>query len=234
MVLRAYAWPGFLLDEPDAPQREVDALGWASRAGLPAPAVIAFDPTGADVGVPAVLMERLSGRAQTRPPTARLAEVAAEVHRTSADGFGHEFSMWCLDTSTRPPAGAAQSHLWERAQEIWRGPAPPYEPTFIHRDYHPGNVLWHRGTATGVVDWANACRGPVGVDVAHCRWNLEAWADTSVADEFVKEYERLSGTKHHPFWDIAALLQDDWDLGRPVERVLEVEARLARALAHHG
>ncbi|WP_081412680.1 phosphotransferase [Fictibacillus gelatini] len=26
---------------------------------------------------------------------------------------------------------------------------------FIHRDYHPCNVLWEDGRLTGVVDWVN-------------------------------------------------------------------------------
>jgi Ser/Thr protein kinase RdoA (MazF antagonist) len=43
---------------------------------------------------------------------------------------------------------------------------------FLHRDYHPGNLLWNDGSLSGIVDWAFSCRGPRGVDVAHTRWNL--------------------------------------------------------------
>src|SRR6478672_6894872 len=39
LVLRRYLWPGFLADEPVAPQREVDALAYAAGRGLPAPEV---------------------------------------------------------------------------------------------------------------------------------------------------------------------------------------------------
>src|SRR5215218_7839651 len=48
LVLRRYAWPGFLDDEPLAPTREVDALTLAAARGLPVPAVVAADSTGRD------------------------------------------------------------------------------------------------------------------------------------------------------------------------------------------
>jgi hypothetical protein len=55
LVLRRYVWPAFLDDEPLAPQREVEALVFAVRHGLPAPAVVAANacrgPWGCDVGI---------------------------------------------------------------------------------------------------------------------------------------------------------------------------------------
>src|SRR5687768_2596856 len=50
LVLRRYVWRGFLDAEPDAPGREADALRLADRHGLPVPAIVAADLTGADVG----------------------------------------------------------------------------------------------------------------------------------------------------------------------------------------
>lgn len=231
VVLRSYVWPGFLAEEPDAPQREVDALRWARRAGLPAPEVIGFDPTGTASGVPALVMERLPGRAIGGPPVERLAELAAQVHAVSAAGLGHDWFPWCRATSTRPPDGATDKRVWERAHELWRQSPPPYAATFVHRDLHPGNVLWRRGRPTGLVDWANACQGPSGVDVATCRWNLEDWADESAAARFVAEYERLTGLPQHPYWQLASVLEDDWDLGKPVQVVRRAERRLSRILA---
>jgi aminoglycoside phosphotransferase (APT) family kinase protein len=231
LALRAYVWPGFVADEPKAPQREVDALTWAADAGLPVPRVIASDPTGQDAGVPVLLMELIRGRAQSRPKIEVLAELAAQIHAVNADGFGHEWFPWCRDTSTRPAVGARDPHVWERAQELWREPPPPVRPTFIHRDLHPGNVLWLRGRPVGIVDWANACRGPIGVDIAHCRWNLDDWAGEAEATAFVQAYERRTGTAHHPYWDLATILEDDWDLGRPAEHVHRAKRLLQSVLA---
>jgi len=47
--------------------------------------------------------------------------------------------------------------VWERAVEISRGPAPDLPAVLLHRDFHPGNVLWRYGRVSGVVDWLGAC-----------------------------------------------------------------------------
>ena len=88
-----------------------------------------------------------------------------------------------------------------------RSQAAGARAVFIHRDYHPTNVLW-RGTAvSGVVDWINACRGPAGVDVAHCRTNLEAMYGLETADQFLARYRDVAdGFAYDPYWDIDSLL----------------------------
>lgn len=53
-----------------------------------------------------------------------------------------------------------------------RQEAPAYRGCFLHRDFHPGNVLFTGdgdGTrVSGVVDWVEASWGPADPDVAHC------------------------------------------------------------------
>ena len=232
LVLRRYVWPQFLVDEPDAPAREAAALNCAGRDGLPAPAVVASDPDGVAVGdgVPALLMSRLRGWPLADPDPAPLAALAADLHRSSAEGLGYRYSPWCRATSTRPPAGCRTPVRWAGALEIWRTAEPPYVSRLVHRDFHPGNVLWWRGRPTGVVDWVNACAGPAGIDVATCRWNLARWAGDAAADAFVAAYERLTGERHHPYWDIATVLEDDWDRIDDRARIAEAERFLVRAL----
>jgi Ser/Thr protein kinase RdoA (MazF antagonist) len=233
LVLRRYAWEQFRHDEPDAPVRELAALQHAARHALPVPAVVAADVTGADVGdgVPAILMTRIDGRAHPAPDAGRLAALAMALHRVPDDGFAHRYFPWCRATSTRPPRGCRRPHRWERALEIWHSAEPPYTARFVHRDFHPGNLLWRRGRLTGLVDWANACVGPAGMDVATCRWNLADWADTAAADAFVLAYEQASGKRHHPYWDIAKVLEDDWDVIDDARRVAQAERFLAHAMA---
>ena len=45
--------------------------------------------------------------------------------------------------------------------------------TFIHRDFDPGNVLSHRRTASGLVDWEAASVGARSMDIARCRMNVQ-------------------------------------------------------------
>ena len=92
-------------------------------------------------------------------------------------------------------------------------------------------MLWSRGSVTGVVDWANACAGAVGIDIATCRWNLQDWAGEEAATAFVAAYEELTGRTHDPYWDVAKIVEDDWDLNEEPERVWAAEELLARALS---
>jgi aminoglycoside phosphotransferase (APT) family kinase protein len=232
LVLRRYVWDQFRNDEPDAPAREVAALEHVAGRHLPVPAVVAADVTGTEVGdgVPVVLMSRLPGRAQAAPDLDRLARLGAELHQVPTSGFVHRYVPWCRATSTRPPAGCRRPDRWERALRIWHTGEPPYQPRFIHRDFHPGNVLWQRGRLTGLVDWANACVGPPGIDVATCRRNLAAWATPDAADAYVAAVDRVSGVAHHPYWDIAGVLEDDWDLIDDPRRIVPAEDFLGRAL----
>lgn len=232
VVLRRYVWPGFLIAEPDAPAREAEVLQFVAAGGLPGPTLIAADPTGADVGdgIPLLLMSRLPGRAVAVPDLSRLAEVAASIHSINADPLGHEYFCWYEDQMTTPPPSATQPRMWERAIELWRTQMPSYRPAFIHRDFHPGNVLWSRGRSTGVVDWANACRGPIGCDLAHCRNNLRTLANPRVADEFVATYAAVTGETLDPFWIMAGHLEHDHDHWTR-ERIALDEPDLAAAVA---
>jgi len=232
LVLRRYVWTGFLEDEPDAPEREVAALTYAAGRELRVPAIIAADPRGVEVGdgIPAILMTRLPGRAHPDPSPEALAGVAAAIHRPGGGAFEHHYFPWCRDTSTRPPKDCRNPDQWAAALEVWRSAEPPYEPRFIHRDFHPGNVLWVRSRLGGVVDWANACIGPPGIDVATCRWNLADWAGTAAADAFVAAYEQRSGQRHDPYWDVAKIVEDDWDVIDDPGRVAQAEHLLADAM----
>lgn len=231
VVLRRYVWPGFLDDEPIAPQREVDVLGFLAASTLSAPSLIAADVDGSVIGdgIPALLMSRLGGRPIAVPDPVRLAEAAASVHATSADGLGHSYFRWYDRDTPRPvPARSGWPELWEAAFALWCDGMPAYRPMLTHRDFHPGNVLWTRGQLSGIVDWANACRGPAGCDVAHCSANLIALAGPAAATEFVAAYEAITGEQHHPFWEVASVLENEpatWD-----RRLASDEARLATAL----
>jgi Ser/Thr protein kinase RdoA (MazF antagonist) len=231
-VLRRYVWPGFLRAEPDAPAREVDALRFAHAHGLPVPDVVAADVTGAAVGdgVPVVLMTLLPGRAIAEPDLTRLARVAATIHDVDPDGFAHDYFPWYERDELRPPAGSRWPALWETANELRRAHVPAYAPTFVHRDFHPGNVLWSRGRATGVVDWPNGCRGPWGCDIAHCRDNLVSLSGPDAADRFLADYEAVTGRTYDWFWELASILEHDDSEWAP-ERLAEVEPRLEHAVA---
>ena len=101
----------------------------------------------------------------------------------------------------------------------------------MHRDFHPGNVLWSRGRLTGIVDWANACHGPAGCDIAHCRWNLIELSGFEAADRFQAAYERMTGHAFDPFWELGSVLEHGPSSWTAPGAVTRAERRLAAALA---
>ena len=126
--------------------------------------------------------------------------------------------------------------MWERAIEVFHGPAPDIDRVFIHRDFYPGNVLWHRRQVSGVVDWEAVSIGSRSIDVAHCRINL-LYDDLSRAELFRHEWEAVSGQVFDPWGDIVTVigLLDGYRKNRPGERArYDIEEMLDRALTDIG
>ncbi len=71
-----------------------------------------------------------------------------------ADHLAYPDFPWYQDTTQAPPAATRKPELWEKAIETWLEAMPTYQPRFVHRDFHPGTVLWTRRDLSGVVDWA--------------------------------------------------------------------------------
>lgn len=232
VAVKRYLWPGFLVAEPIAPRREVAALKFARGRGLAAPEVLDADLDGAGVGdgVPTIVMSFLPGRALRSPDVHLLAEVAAAIHAVPAADFEHEWFDWYADVERHPPEQSTRPDLWERAIDVWLNDRPEYEPTFIHRDFHPGNVLWAKNGATGIVDWANGCRGPRGCDIAHCCENLLRLSGPQAADQFAAAYQSITGIVGHPYWEITSVLEHDLEKLDHAD-VTRSETRLEAALA---
>ena len=211
-VLRVLDNREWLADEPDLASHEAAALDEAQRAGLPAPRLVAYADDDVGFGAPVVLMSFLDGSVDLRPADFQgwlraLAAQLAAIHRHPADGFPWRFRSWVNRAALVTPAWSAVPRLWERAIEFWLRTEPESRAVFIHRDYHPTNVLWREGAVSGVVDWINACRGPAGVDVAHCRTNLAGMYGPAAADEFLTAYrDAADGFTYDPYWDLDSLL----------------------------
>jgi aminoglycoside phosphotransferase (APT) family kinase protein len=236
-VLRRYVRPD--PDEPDPAAREARALRLAGAADVPTPALLAVDPDGSQAGVPALLMTRLPGRVDWWPSDLdrwleRLAALLPRIHGTALPhGTLPRFAPYRQD-SYRPPGWARAPRVWERAVEISRGPVPDLPAVLLHRDFHPGNVLWRYGRVSGVVDWLGACSGPAAADVAHCRLNLLTMG-IEVTERFTGIWERAADTAYHPWGDVVTVvgflddLRDDWGSERHL-----VEDMLARAVGELG
>ncbi|MBO0881775.1 MAG: aminoglycoside phosphotransferase family protein [Mycobacterium sp.] len=204
-------------DEPEAVPTEIRGIRIAGSAGVPVPEVIAKDHR-----IGCILMTRLPGRPIVRPRTGwtwlvdRLAELLLTIH--SAD-------MGSTPLGGYEPYGLGESHaipgdLSRYCIDVLRSPPPAGPIGFLHRDYHPGNVLWSSGRLSGVVDWSVACIGSPWADVAHCRFNLWRWHGEKAADAMVAQYHRLRPElpPYNPYWDIATAMSIPWPIRETVLR----------------
>ena len=105
------------------------------------------------------------------------------------------------DPTLQRPAWFGDAALWNAS--VVRADAGPVgsRDGFIHRDFHPLNVVWHRDRVSGVVDWVHACRGPIEFDIASCRVNLALTAGIDAAEAFTRGLGEL-GVGYDRAWDV--------------------------------
>ena len=217
-VLRVFTDKQWLRREPDLPFREANGLKEAKNGDVIAPKLINVADHEVGFGAPVVLMSRLSGHVELQPDDlsswcAQLAQTLAGIHAHQPKYFGWQYTSWVDEANLRVPSWTEQPQLWQRAIEFWRAGPPKENVVFLHRDFHPCNVLWRNDKISGIVDWVNACIGPRGIDVAHCRTNLALMFGVEAADAFRDAYLAAAGGGHHPYWDVASIL--DFSLPQP-------------------
>ena len=139
----------------------------------------------------------------------QMAAALIPIHAISAATFHWEYTPYNKPEELSIPGWSKNPRNWERAIEIVNQPAPDSLVSFIHRDYHPMNTLWQGQTLSGIVDWVNACRGPVSFDAAWMRLNLMAMYGVKAAETFLGFYRAMSTeeTSYHPYWDLMALIE---------------------------
>jgi aminoglycoside phosphotransferase (APT) family kinase protein len=212
LVLRRFVIKRWLDEEPDLAEREARVIRLLAAAPVPTPELIAVDEDGSECGVPALVMTRLPGRLDVAPRDMdgwlrQLANPLPGIHSVRGEGIElvQRWFLYYEMKDARPPQWTRRRQVWERAIEVVNGPRPDFDPVFIHRDYHPLNVLWRRGRISAVLDWTNASVGPASVDVAHCNTNLVVLFGPEAAERFTALYESLTGRKHDPYWDLLSL-----------------------------
>lgn len=214
LVLRRFTNEAWVRQEPDIAVREAASVEHATRAGLPVPRLVGTDRDGSHCGVPATLVTMLHGDVVLRPTNWNewfngLAHGAAQIHRVDAAGFRWKYRRYNDRDSLSVPRWSSQPEAWKIAIEVVQSPAPSYRECFVHRDYHPSNVLWLNDRVSGVVDWVNGCRGPAGIDVAWCRHNLANLHGVRAADDFLSAYIAAAGSdfEYEPYWDLMSVVE---------------------------
>lgn len=212
VVLRLFDQHDWLKEEPDVAIHEAESLRAVRLSPVETPRLLAFDRTGHHCGVPAVLMSFLEGSVELHPQDMdnwleQLAKALLDIHMLPVDDFNWSYVPYNDIHEVKIPSWTRERSVWQQALHVAKQQTPHVPPCFIHRDYHPTNVLLENAKVSGVVDWVNACTGPAGIDVGHCRVNLAILYGASEADRFLAAYERRA---KHPFvydvyWDLISV-----------------------------
>jgi len=215
LVLRRYTDAQVRAEEPQYPHTEAAALRTLDGApGVVAPRLVAVDETGVACDVPAVLMTRLDGSPTLTPPDVGvwvrgLAQALVAVHRLDGAVIEGVYERWHDPQALQPPRWSRQRAAWARLIEASRHSEPTGEVVLLHRDYHPGNVLWKGGVVSGIVDWPNACRGVAGLDAGHCRRDIATTHGAEAAESFLAAYGEASGRAPDALCDALTLLDSN-------------------------
>ncbi|MFJ9392229.1 phosphotransferase family protein [Nocardioides sp. NPDC101246] len=221
--------------------RESEIQRMLATTVVPAPRSLALDAAGERCGHPAHLMTLRPGVIEPQrdddASLSRLAELLASIHVIRPTSDVRSYQSWAWEAKFVVPAWASDAVLWEDAFALLCSEPPTYDPCFIHRDFHPRNVLWDRGEISGVVDWVEASIGPAWLDVAHCATNLAIVHGSEVADRFAGAYTTMTGREPQPYFDVMdvvgflpppgkqSFITDPADLARLEERLAVVLPR---------
>ncbi len=213
LVLRQITDMEWLARKPDLALQEATSLRAAAKIDVATPLLIAVDEMGAKVHYPSVLMTMLEGNVTLSPNYLQdwmhgMAEALKSIHSVDIS------TPWSYHTYNKIseleiPYWSKHPDQWKQAIDILQGSQPITKCRFIHRDYHPANILFKDNKVSGIVDWINACIGPAGIDVGHCRLNLALLIGTEAANLFLQKYiELMEGNfEYHPYWDLLTLIE---------------------------
>lgn len=216
LVLRTFSKPFFRKHADGLLSREAEVLRLLADTDVPAAELRAVDPTGRDCEHPSLLMTMLPGRLRLDDDGALerselLAEMLVRIHRVPVDSHTRprSFQAWTSPERVQIPESTPRPELWRRAVDLIRGDPPAFLGCFLHRDFHPGNVLWdgppEQLRISGVVDWVETSWGPADLDVAHCSTALALLHGVEAGMRFADQYVAAGGTltddaSAHLYW----------------------------------
>jgi aminoglycoside phosphotransferase (APT) family kinase protein len=197
---------------------EYRVLRGLAGKGVRAPQALALDETGASLGAPSIVMQRIEGSAdavaflnrkngvRSRELTVDLAVAAAELHRVDP---GFMDSTGRIGECTPEAYVRLEIERWETSFRVNRlEPLPvivalfgwlkthipkPAKLAIVHGDLRPGNFLYQGVRISGILDWEMVHIGDPVEDIAWIyrpMWSPERFVPLR---EFVAQYSRAAG-----------------------------------------
>lgn len=188
---------------------EFENLAIVASAGVPTPDPVLLDAHGEWFHVPALVMTAVPGGPDLHPADLHrwhhgAATALAAIHDVAPDRASvvrpTRWERWRPSTEA---VGTDTSRV-DRALSRFYDQAGDVPTVFSHDDYNLGNILFHNGRLSGVVDWADVTVEPRHAAVALYRHLLAVHPGGDAPDQFLEEYERAAATRLEdlPLWDV--------------------------------
>ncbi|MEU9745098.1 phosphotransferase family protein [Streptomyces niveus] len=205
LVLRSFVKPFYVRHAEGLLTREASVQRLLEATGVPAARLVAVDATAEHCDHPSLLMTLLPGTVRlTDEGSDRRAELLARqlvgIHRVrvSEETRPRTYEAWTAPERVTVPPATGRPELWRRAVDVIRRDPPGCRPRFLHRDFHPGNVLFDGAgddqRVSGVVDWVETSWGPADLDVAHCSTALALLHGVPAGMSFADRYTEAGGS----------------------------------------
>ncbi|MFF9771904.1 phosphotransferase family protein [Streptomyces sp. NPDC014636] len=205
LVLRSFVKPFFVRHAEGLLTREAAILRLLGDTDVPAATLAAVDATAQYCDHPSLLMSLLPGTVRLSDHGADgraelLAQQLVRIHQLSVtpQQRPRTYQAWASPERVTLPAATERPELWQRAVDVIRREPPAFQGCFLHRDFHPGNVLFTGPDddlqISGVVDWVETSWGPADLDVAHCSTALALLHGIPAGMRFVDHYVAAGGT----------------------------------------
>lgn len=204
LVLRSFVKPFFQRHAQALLIREAAVLALLRGTDVPAAELDAVDATAEYCDHPSLLMSFLPGTLQLGDAGAErrvgvLAQELVRIHQIQVREAHRPrtYQAWTTPELVRVPDGATRPAVWRKAIDAIRRAPPTHRSCFLHRDFHPGNVLFTEDGSTirisGVVDWVETSWGPADLDVAHCSTALALLHGAETGMTFAERYVASGG-----------------------------------------
>ncbi len=146
----------------------------------------------------------------------QIAQQLANIHRIDGSTVDLSFLPQSRETFSqrfgkqmgRADASSEEWRIAERLRAVWPT-LQRNQPTLLHGDFWPGNMLWRDGQLVAVIDWEDAKLGNPLEDVAITRFDTLFIYGLDAMNDFTRTYQAISpiDMRHLPYWDLYAALR---------------------------
>ncbi|MEO1018897.1 MAG: phosphotransferase [Pseudomonadota bacterium] len=178
LASNGFPTPGMLVDTVGATILDRPFLIMKRLRGRPLLAVFSADPAGTAETAGALLGETQARLHGLPMPAMEQAFIEAGVDMAACTPFQLLADIDRLARATGDDMLTALGGWLEV-----RRPRPPSVSALCHGDFHPGNIMVHGMSISGVIDWANFVFGHPEYDIAATRFVLSTAAIESGSDQ---------------------------------------------------